>query len=269
MARIIAICNAKGGVGKTTTAVNLGAYLATLGRKSLLVDFDPQANATSALSGVRNFENSIYHGLIDQTPSNNLIRPSQILNYDFIPSSNDLSGALVELVNIPEREYRLRKLLNYIRHKYDYILIDLPPSFSLLTVNGLVAADEVLIPVQAEYYSLEGISQLLEMIDLIRNNLLHPLVVSGALLTLYDKRHHLSREVAKNLRRHFPHKVFEVEIPRCVSLAEAPSFGKPILAYNPYSAGAMAYQRLAQEIIESEYQYKTQDKEFGNFKTSF
>ncbi len=264
MARVVAICNAKGGVGKTTTAVNLGSYLAVLGRRVLLVDFDPQANASSAMSGMKKFERNIYHGIMGTDEPNVLIMPSQILNYEFIPSSDDLAGALVELVNVEERESRLRKFINQIRHKYDYILIDLPPSFSLLTVNGLVAADEVLIPVQAEYYSLEGISQLLEMIGLIRNNLGHNLQIMGALLTLYDKRQHLSRDVSKNLRRHFPHRVFKVEIPRAVSLAEAPSFGKPIPLYDPYSIGALAYRKLAEEVIELEYQYQQQNQEFGN-----
>lgn len=264
MARVIAICNAKGGVGKTTTAVNLGAYLALMGRRVLLVDFDPQANASSVLSGIKKFERNIYHGVMGSDELDLLVRPTHMLNYDFIPSSEDLAGALVELVSMPERELRLRNFLNQIRHRYDYILIDLPPSFSLLTVNGLVASDEVLIPVQAEYYSLEGISQILEMVDLIRNNLRHNLQVVGALVTLYDKRQRLSREVSKNLRRHFPHRVFEVEIPRCVSLAEAPSFSQSVLTYDPYSAGALAYRRLAEEIIELEYQYQAQNQEFGN-----
>jgi len=269
MARVIAICNQKGGVGKTTTSVNLGAYLAALGRRTLLVDFDPQANATSALkenTGV--FDKHIYHGILSNESHENLVKPSQFLNYEFIPSAPELAGAIVELVNLPEREYYLRKFLNQFRHKYDYILIDLPPSLSLLAINGLVAADEVIIPVQSEYYSLEGISQLLETVDLINNNLQHPLKVAGAVITLYDKRERLARDVAKNIRRHFPHKVFNVEIPRSVALAEAPSFGKTILAYSPYSAGALAYKRLAEEIIELEYQYKLQQKEFGNFNVN-
>lgn len=264
MARVIAICNAKGGVGKTTTTVNLGAYLAILGRRVLLVDFDPQANASSALSDIKKFDMNIYDGVMGVQEPDALIQLSQIPNYEFIPSSEDLAGALVELVNLEEREFRLRKFLNQTRHKYDYILIDLPPSFSLLTINGLVAADEVLIPVQAEYYSLEGISQLLEMIDLIRDNLRHHLQVLGALVTLYDKHQRLSREVSRNLRKYFPHRVFEVEIPRSVALAEAPSFSQPVLAYDPYSLGALAYRRLAEEIIGLEYQYTLQNQEFGN-----
>ena len=256
MARVIAVCNQKGGVGKTTTAVNLGAYLAALGRRVLLIDFDPQANATSALTSERHFDESIYHGLLGQVHHGSLIRQSNILNYHFIPSSQALSGALVELVSLPEREYYLRKFVNEFRHYYDYIIIDLPPSLSLLTINGLVAADEVLIPVQSEYYGLEGLGQLLKTVTLIRDNLRHPIVVSGAVLTLYDKWERLSREVGKNLRRHFPHHVFKVEIPRSVHLAEAPSYGRPIVLYKPYSTGAQAYRRLAEEVIALEHLYQ-------------
>ena len=251
MARVIAICNQKGGVGKTTTAVNLGAYLAALGKRVLLVDFDPQANATSALTSAK-FEKNIYHGILGEAHYEELIKPTQILNYQVIPSSNDLSGALVELVNLPEREYFLRKFINHLRHKYDYILIDLPPSLSLLTINGLVAADEILIPVQAEYYGMEGLGQLLRTIDLIKENLKHPLRITGALITLYDKRERLPRQVARNLRRNFPYRVFNVEVPRSIHLAEAPSFSQPILIYNPSSPGALAYRRLAQELMELE-----------------
>ncbi len=185
-----------------------------------------------------------------------LIKPTVIFNYHFIPASPHLAGALVELVDVPEREYFLRKFVNRLRQNYDYILIDLPPSLSLLTVNGLVAADEVLIPVQTEYYSLEGIGQLLETVNLIRDNLRHPIRVTGAVVTMYDKREHLSREVSKNLRRHFPHHVFEVEIPRAVALAEAPSFSKPIILYRPDSPGATAYERLADEIIAQETEFQ-------------
>lgn len=270
MARVIAICNAKGGVGKTTTAVNVGAYLAAAGRRVLLVDFDPQANASSALGHDMKSELSIYHGILDAASHEQLIRPTIIFNYHYIPAAPHLAGALVELVDAPEREYFLRKFLNRLRHKYDYIFIDLPPSLSLLTINGLVAADEVLIPVQAEYYSLEGIGQLLETIELIKNNLRHQLRIAGALVTMYDRREHLSREISKNLRRHFPHHVFEVEIPRAVALAEAPSFSKPILLYRPDSPGAIAYRRLAEELIAQEKDYNLPQEvvvsgNFGNF----
>lgn len=253
MARVIAICNAKGGVGKTTTSVNLSAYLVAAGRRVLLVDFDPQANASSALgSDPLRITESIYHGILNEAPAERLIKHSMLHNLHFIPAAPHLAGILIELVNVPEREHFLRKFLHTLRHQYDYVIIDLPPSLSLLTINGLIAADEVLIPVQAEYYSLEGIGQLLEIIGLIQNNLRHHLRVNGALLTMYDRREHLSREVGKNLRAHFPYNVFDVEIPRSVHLAEAPSFSKPIMLYRPDSVGALAYQRLANEIISQE-----------------
>ncbi|PIR98039.1 MAG: hypothetical protein COT89_01180 [Candidatus Colwellbacteria bacterium CG10_big_fil_rev_8_21_14_0_10_42_22] len=263
MARVIAVCNQKGGVGKTTTSVNLGAYLAALGKKVLLIDFDPQANATSAL--LSNYEGkNVYHGILGNAYHEELIRPTQILNYQIIPSSNDLSGALIELVGLPEREYFLRKFINNIRHNYDYVLIDLPPSLSLLTVNGMVAADEILIPVQAEYYGMEGLGQLLRTVNLIKENLKHPIRITGALITLYDKRERLPRQVAKNLRRNFPYPVFDVEIPRSIHLAEAPSFSQPILIYNPSSPGALAYKRLAEEIIQLELE-SLPPTNFGNF----
>jgi chromosome partitioning protein len=271
MARVIAICNAKGGVGKTTTAVNVGAYLAALGRRVALVDFDPQGNASAAL-GHQPSDHlpSVYHGVLGEATASDVIRPTQIFNYHVIPAAPHLAGALVEFVSAPEREYFLRKFINKFRHQYDYILIDLPPSLSLLTVNGLVAADEVMIPVQAEYYSLEGLGQLLETIALIETNLHHPIRVAGAVLTMYDGREHLSREIARNLRRHFPHHVFAIEIPRAVALAEAPSFGKPILLYRPDSEGAFAYRRLADELIAQEKELRAPEPEvasegFGNF----
>jgi len=271
MARVIAICNQKGGVGKTTTAVNLGAYLALAGRRVLLVDFDPQANASSALGHDHSKEyKSIYHGIIGEATHEELILPSAIYNYHYIPAAPHLAGALVELVGMPEREYFLRKFLNRVRHQYDYILIDLPPSLSLLAINGLMAADEVIVPVQAEYYSLEGLGQLLETVELIKNNLDHPIRISGALITMYNKREHLSREVAKNLREHFPYRVFAVQVPRSVALAEAPSYAKPVLLYRPDSSGADAYRRLADEVIADEItsvvpEGAAASKNFGDF----
>ncbi|MDO8574472.1 MAG: ParA family protein [bacterium] len=253
MARVISICNQKGGVGKTTTAVNLGAYLAAAGRRVLLVDFDPQANASSALGGdPLKTELSVYHGVINAVPFEHVLKPTMLFNFHFVPSAPHLAGSLIEFVNLPEREYFLRKFVNRLRHNYDYVLIDLPPSLSLLTVNGLAASDEVLIPVQAEYYSLEGLGQLLETVNLVRKNLGHDLKIGGALITMFDKREKLSREVVKDLRRHFPHHVFQAEIPRSVALAEAPSFSKPVLLYRPDSPGALAYKRLADEIINQE-----------------
>ncbi len=272
MARVIAICNAKGGVGKTTTAVNMSAYLTAAGRRVLLIDFDPQANASSALgSDPLRTERSVYHGILNQAPAEQLIKPTMLFNLHLLPAAPHLAGVLIELVNLPEREQFLRKFVNTFRHHYDYIIIDLPPSLSLLTINGLIASDEVLIPVQAEYYSLEGIGQMLEIIGLIQKNLRHHVRVNGALLTMYDKREHLSREVAKNLRTHFPHPVFTTEIPRSVALAEAPSFSKPILLYRPDSPGAIAYRSLAEEIIAQEQRFGDiqatgiASQDFGNF----
>ncbi len=258
MAQVITICNAKGGVGKTTTAINLSTYLAALGKKILLIDFDPQANTTSGLGmDPKNIADTIYHGILGYSQIENLIKNTVIFNHHLIPANQHLAGALVELVKLGEREFFLRKFTDRLRHQYDYIFIDLPPSLNLLTLNGLVASDEVLIPIQCEYYSLEGLGQLLEIIDLINNNLGRQIKVAGALLTMYDKREKLSREVAKNVRLHFPYYVYETEIPRCVNLAEAPSFGKPIILYKPDSAGAKAYEKLAREIINK----KTMDNE--------
>lgn len=271
MARVIAICNQKGGVGKTTTAVNLGAYLAMRGKRVLLVDFDPQANASSALGHLQVPDGlSVYHGILGAAEFPQIVRPSMIYNFHYIPGSPHLAGALVELVDAPEREYFLRKFINRVRHEYDYVLIDLPPSLSLLTVNGMIAADEILIPVQTEYYSLEGIGQLLETIDLIRTNMHHHIRIAGAVITMYDKREHLSREVSKNIRRHFPHHVFGVEVPRAVALAEAPSFSKPIVLYRPDSPGAVAYERLAEELVAQEAELDharlaAAGGDFGNF----
>lgn len=253
MARVLTIYNAKGGVGKTTTAVNLGAYLALLGRKVLLVDFDPQANASSALGFVRaEGVHTIYEGILAKAAPIHIIKNSEIKHYDYIPSHPNLAGTTVELLDKPRREYYLQKFLEPLRYLYDYILIDLPPSMSVLTVNGLVASDEILIPVQCEYYGLEGLGQLLETVDMINNNLGRNLKIAGALITMYDSREHLSREVAKEVRRHFPGHVYEVEIPRAVALAEAPSFAKPVVLYAPETIGAKAYERLAREVVAQE-----------------
>ena len=270
MARVISICNAKGGVGKTTTAVNLGSYLAAMSRRVLLVDFDPQANASSALGyDPLKTEVSVYHGVINAVPHEHVLRPTALFNFHLVPAAPHLAGALVEFVNLPEREYFLRKFINRFRHSYDYVLVDLPPSLSLLTVNGLMASDEVLIPVQAEYYSLEGLGQLLQTVNLIRDNMGHDLKVTGALLTMYNKNERLSREVAKDLRRNFPYVVFKTEIPRSVALAEAPSFSKPVMLYRPDSIGALAYKNLADEILAQEKELTSgklvSSQNFGNF----
>lgn len=251
MAKIISICNRKGGVGKTATAVNLGAYLAALGKYVLLVDIDPQANATSGVGIIpNNLEKSIYHSLIGEILPEEIIKKTRIFGFDILPSSFDLAGATVELVNLKEREYNLFKLLDKIRLDYDYIIIDCPPSLELLTINGLVAADEVIIPVQCEYYSLEGLSQLLRAIDLIQENLQGDLKIAGLLLTMYDKKIRLAREVKREIEQSFPEYIFKTIIPRDVKLAEAPSFGKTILQHDYKSSGAKAYLQLAREIIK-------------------
>lgn len=249
MARIIAVCNQKGGVGKTTTSVNLGAYLADGGKKVLLLDFDPQANASSALGYVEDGRGDVYHGILGKVKPYDLVRASRVNNFHFIPAGAHLAGATVELLEVPGREYYLRNFLSALSDFYDYIFIDLPPSLSMLTINGLVAANEVMIPVQAEYYSLEGLSQLLQTIELIRGNMGHDLKVAGAVITMFDRWEQLSQEVARNLRANFPHKVYNTEIPRSVHLAEAPSFNQPISVYAPNSSGAVAYRSLAEEVM--------------------
>lgn len=253
MARVIAICNQKGGVGKTTTAINLGAYIALAGKRVLLIDFDPQANASSGLGVAKNADaKTIYHGVLREMPPMELVRQTAMKNYDLIAAHPHLSGLTIELLEKPQREYYLHQFLDPFRALYDYIIIDLAPSVSLLTVNGLVAADEVLIPVQCEYYGLEGLGQLLETVDMINKNLGRNLRIAGALITMYDAREHLSREVSKEVRRHFKGHVYDVEIPRSIALAEAPSFGKTVLHYAPDAPGARAYDRLAREVIAQE-----------------
>jgi len=249
MARVIAIFNQKGGVGKTTTSLGLASYLAMSGERTLLVDLDPQFNATVG-TGVRHAaDETIYHALFSGVPAARVVKPTFLSNFDMVPASQDLTGALVELVSVEGRENYLRSFLAPLRDSYRFILIDMGPSLNLLTVNGLVAADEVIIPIQCEYYSLEGLSQLLATLELVQINLGHPVKVGGILLTMYDKREKLSREVAREVRRRAPFPVYDVEIPRAVALAEAPSVQKPIALYAPQSPGALAYERLAREVV--------------------
>ena len=254
MGKIISIINQKGGVGKTTTAVNLGAYLAHLGKRVLLVDIDPQANATSGL-GIepQKLERGVYEAIIkDDSHISQSIKHTVQDNYKIAPATMALAGAGVELVNMDNREFRLEQVLNSVRNEYDYIIVDSPPSLGLLTINGLVAADEILIPIQSEYFALEGLGHLLHTISLIQSNLKPSLGILGAVITMYDTRNKLSRDVMQELYQYFPNKVFRSVIPRSVKLAEAPSFGRSILHYDPTSKGAKAYERLAREVIDLE-----------------
>ncbi len=251
MAKIISLVNQKGGVGKTTSAINLATYLAEAGKFVLLVDLDPQGNASSGLGiDIRKVPKSLYHSLILGEHPSKIIFKTETLGHDLIPSSQDLAGAGIELIHLDNREFRLYNVLREIRTNYDYIIIDSPPSLGLLTINGLVASDEIIIPVQTEYFALEGLSQLLNTINLVKQNLQPDLKIMGALLTMYDKRNRLSRQVIKEVQDHFPGHVFDSIIPRSVRLAEAPGFGKSILSFDSLSKGARAYKNLAREIIE-------------------
>lgn len=249
-AKVIAVANQKGGVGKTTTAVNLSAYLA-LGLRVLLVDLDPQANATSSLGLERDTGRlSTYEVLIGQVPLEKAIVSSGRLQLDVAPASRALAGAQIELVDLPAREQRLRRAIDRVRERYDVVLVDCPPSLGILTLNGLVAADLLLAPVQCEYLALEGVGQLMETFELVRATLNPRLQLLGMLMTMYDPRTRLSAQVIDEVRRHFPQRTFATVIPRSVRLSEAPSHGKPVLEYEPTSRGAGAYADLAQELLQ-------------------
>lgn len=250
MGEIIACTNQKGGVGKTTTVVNLASYLARSGRRVLVVDLDPQANATSGL-GLTSVpvERSIHPVLVDGDDARDRVVPVAIEGLSIIPSSRDLAGAEVELVPVDARERRLARSLRPLVDAYDAILLDCPPSLGLLTVNALTSADSVLIPIQCEYYALEGLGQLLSTIDLVRAHLNPRLAIKGVLLTMFDARTTLSADVSAEVRRHLPGHVFQTVIPRSVRLAEAPSFGRPVSEHAPTSRGALAYHDLAQELV--------------------
>ena len=254
MTRIYTLVNQKGGVGKTTTAVNLGAYLAITGQRVLVVDLDPQANATSCL-GVdkQTVKSGTYEALLDLVPASASILQNERLKLAILPSSPALAGAEVELVEELARETRLKKALKPLDGRYDYILIDCPPSLGLLTINGLVAAREgVLIPVQCEYLALEGLGQLTQTIHRVRAALFPDLQVRGVILTMFDPRTNLSTDVVTEVNRHFPKKVFKSVVPRSVRLAEAPSYGLPISSYAPSSVGAQAYEELARELLKGD-----------------
>jgi chromosome partitioning protein len=251
MAKIVTVVNQKGGVGKTTTAVNLGAYLAHHGKFVLLVDLDAQANATSGVGiDPQTISSHMYHVLMGEKGVHDIVVPTTIEGYHCAPSSVDLAGATVDLVNMDRREYRLHDALLGIKNHYDYVLIDCPPSLGLLTVNGLVAGDEALIPVQCEYYALEGLGQLVKTINLVKENLRPELTVRGAVLTMYDDRNALSDAIFHQLYEHFPWRIYRSVIPRNIRLAEAPSYGRTILEYDPKSHGGRAYERLAREFLD-------------------
>ena len=250
MGRIICIANQKGGVGKTTTAVNLSASLAVAEKKVLLIDIDPQGNATSGLGIKMNADSkSIYHMLIDEAPVRSLILDTELEFLKIVPSNIDLIGAEIELVNFQNREMLLKKSLEEIKSEFDFIIIDCPPSLGLITVNSFTASDSVLIPLQCEYYPMEGLSQLLKTIKLIKNNLNPALEIEGILLTMFDKRNNISHQVVEEVRKHFGSWVFATLIPRNVRLSECPSFGKPIILYDADSRGAESYLDLAREIM--------------------
>ncbi|MBD3271745.1 MAG: AAA family ATPase [Elusimicrobia bacterium] len=249
--KIIAIVNQKGGVGKTTTAINLSTSLAEYGQKTLLIDLDPQANTTSGLGFDKNaLEKDIYQVMLEQIPLSSAILQTNIQNLSIIPSTIHLVGAELELINIPERELKLKKILSQSEGIYSYILIDCPPSLGLLTVNALCAADSVIIPIQCEYFAMEGLSQLLKTLELIQNNFNPSLVIEGVLLTMFDSRVNLSGQVINEIKKYFGESLFNTIVPRNIRLAEAPSFGKPVLNYDKSSKGAQVYLDLANELME-------------------
>ena len=251
MGKIFSLANQKGGVGKTTTTINLGAFLADLGKTVLIVDIDPQGNAGSGFGlDVMKLKPTIYEVLLGDADLKTALKKSEIENLDILPSNINLSGLEIDVRDGEDTDYILKKLLDPIKDDYDYILIDCPPSLGLLTINSLAASDGVLIPLQCEYFALEGLTQLLRIIKLAQNKLNTSLVLEGVLLTMYDSRTRLSAQVVQDVKEHFKQQVFEVIIPRNVKLTEAPSFGQPIGHYEPHSTGAAAYKKFAKELIE-------------------
>ncbi len=252
MGKIIAIANQKGGVGKTTTSINLSAAMAELGKKVLVIDLDPQGNCTSGFGIEKeSIENTVYELMLDQcSVKNSMTDVENTPNLKIIPSNVNLAGAEIELIDLKEKEYILKNAIDYVKEDFDYIIIDCPPSLNMLTVNAMTTADSVLVPIQCEYYALEGISQLIHTIDLVQKRLNSRLQIEGVVFTMYDGRTNLSKEVVDNVKENLNATIYNTIIPRNVALAEAPSFGLPINAYDKKSAGAESYRNLAKEVIE-------------------
>lgn len=252
MGTIISIINQKGGVGKTTTAVNLSAYLADKGKKTLLIDEDSQGNSTSGLSRSVTFDKSLYDVLLNDTSLEEAVVKTAIRKLHLLPASIDLAGAEIEIAPLAERESLLKRKIEPLREQYDYIIIDCPPSLGLMTLNALVASDSIIIPIQAEFYALEGLSQLVKTVQVVSRRMNPRLHILGILLTMFDGRTNLSLQVAEEVKKYFGSKVFRTVIPRTVKLSEAPSFGEPVLTYAPKSKGAEAYKKLSREVLKRE-----------------
>ena len=260
MGRIVAIANQKGGVGKTTTAVNLSTIIAKRGKKVMLIDADPQGNASSGLGLEKDMESSLYDVLINEVDITSTLQDTCIKNLKVCPSNMNLAGAEVELVSLMSREHRLKEKLDNIKDEFDFIFIDCPPSLGLITLNAFTAADSVLIPVQCEYYALEGLGQLLNTINLVKKHLNKKLEIEGAVLTMYDIRTNLSNQVVREVKRYFEDRVYKTVIPRNIKLSEAPSFGMPISIYDPKSKGARAYDKLAKEVLKNDELRKKEER---------
>lgn len=253
MGRIIAVANQKGGVGKTTTSINLAACLAEKGKKVLAVDMDPQGNLTSGLGVDKDsVEKSIYELIIGEVDIKEVINKEVLENLDIIPTSIDLSAAEIELIGVDDKEYILRNAIDQVKDQYDFVIIDCPPSLSMLTINAMTTADSVIVPIQCEYYALEGLSQLIHTIDLVKDRLNNDLEIEGVVFTMYDARTNLSLQVVENVKENLQQNIYKTIIPRNVRLAEAPSYGQPITLYDPRSTGAEAYRLLAEEVINRE-----------------
>ncbi len=251
MGKVVSVANQKGGVGKTTTSVNLSTILAKKGKKVLLIDADPQGNASSGLGVDKEAQESVYDILINETDIVDVVKKTNIKNLFICPSNINLAGAEVELVSVMSREYRLKEKLDVVKDKFDYIIIDCPPSLGLITLNAFTASDSVLIPVQCEYYALEGLGQLINTINLVKKHLNRNIDIEGALLTMYDIRTNLSNQVVKEVKKYFNDKVYKNVIPRNIKLSEAPSYGMPITVYDPKSKGAKSYEKFAKEFLKN------------------